>query len=101
MHRLPRRIFEKIAFCTNTGCWLWAAKWDSGDGYGKVRYEGKCEMVHRLIYRLLVGPIPAGLVLDHKCRQRICCNPDHLELVTQAENVYRGEAKLFERVVEN
>jgi hypothetical protein len=47
-------------------------------------------LVHRDVYEQLVGPIPEGLVLDHLCRNRSCCNPAHLEPVTTAENVRRG-----------
>lgn len=45
---------------------------------------------HRVIFELEVGPIPDGLVLDHLCRRRECCNPAHLEAVTQGENVRRA-----------
>jgi hypothetical protein len=46
---------------------------------------------HRIAYQLLVGPIPDGLVLDHLCRNRACCNPRHIEPVSQRENLMRGE----------
>jgi hypothetical protein len=44
------------------------------------------------VYELLVGPIPAGLVIDHLCRVPSCMNPAHLEPVTNAENIRRGYA---------
>jgi len=46
---------------------------------------------HRVAYRLTVGEIPAGLVLDHLCRNRWCQNPTHLEPVTCKENIRRGK----------
>lgn len=61
----------------------------------RFSYQGKAWMVHRLLYTLLVGPIPDELVLDHKCKDRACCNPSHVEPVTQKVNVERGQAVLF------
>jgi hypothetical protein len=55
-------------------------------------------MFHRVVYVLLVGEIPEGLILDHKCRVRWCCNPEHLEPVTVQVNTIRGEAVLFGQV---
>lgn len=46
---------------------------------------------HRISYEHFTGPIPAGLHLDHLCRNRACVNPEHCEPVTCRENVRRGE----------
>jgi hypothetical protein len=71
------------------GCWLWrGGRFENG--YAQIRYDGKTRRAHRVIYEVLVGPIQAGLVLDHLCRVRHCVNPDHLEVVTERENIYRG-----------
>ena len=59
-------------------------------GYGHVKADGKDWKVHRLMWTLLVGPIPDGMTLDHLCRNRACWWSDHLEPVTQGENVLRG-----------
>ena len=59
-------------------------------GYGIVTICGKKYYTHRVAYEELVGPIPDGLVLDHLCRNRRCCNPEHLEPVTDGENTRRG-----------
>lgn len=71
-------------------CWLWQGAISSG--YGRVRWDGRDQAVHRVVYELLVGPIPAGLELDHLCRNRPCCNPRHLEPVTGRVNKLRGES---------
>jgi hypothetical protein len=49
-------------------------------------------MAHRVAYELVIGQIPAGLELDHLCRNVVCVNPAHLEPVTRAENMRRRSA---------
>jgi uncharacterized small protein (DUF1192 family) len=70
-------------------CWVWLG--GSHDGrYGTVRYRGGSRAVHRLSYTRSKGKIPVGLVLDHLCRNTRCVRPDHLEAVTNKENIRRG-----------
>lgn len=76
----------------NSGCWLWDGNC-TPDGYGMFTTTSPAkEGAHRFAYRNLVGPIPVGLQLDHKCRTRCCVNPEHLEPVSRKENILRGEA---------
>lgn len=69
-------------------CWLWTGS--TARGYGKVTIKGRNYLVHRLVYEVLVGPIPEGYEVDHLCFVRNCYNPAHMEAVTKAENVRRG-----------
>jgi len=71
-----------------SGCWLWSGSVNRL-GYGTLGDQG---LAHRIGYRLLVGPIPAGLEIDHLCRVRSCVNPAHLEPVPHRVNVLRGDA---------
>ena len=73
-----------------TDCWHWAFSRLQPRGYGQVRFNGKNQLAHRVIYVLLVGPIEPGLELDHLCRNRGCVNPAHLEPVTHRVNGLRG-----------
>lgn len=68
-------------------CWLWTGALDSS-GYGNVQIKNKMLKAHRVSYG--IDKIPKGLQLDHLCRVRHCVRPEHLEPVTQAENLKRG-----------
>jgi len=61
------------------------------DGYSRASTVGAgSNRMHRRVYESLHGQVPAGMVLDHLCGNRACCNPAHLEAVTQAVNVRRS-----------
>jgi hypothetical protein len=71
-------------------CWIWTGNKATRD-YGVFRMpDGHLGPAHHFSYELLVGPIPAGLELDHLCRNHPCVNPIHLEAVTHLENMRRG-----------
>ena len=74
-----------------TPCWIWLGS-KTWNGYGQGKYRGKQILGHVFWYERLVGPVPEGKALDHLCRQRDCCNPEHVEPVTYAENARRGRA---------
>lgn len=73
----------------DTQCWIFDGALFN-NGYGHMRVEGKDWVAHRYYYEFYVGPIPDGLVVDHLCRVRACCNPEHLEVVTIQENNVRS-----------
>lgn len=74
---------------TKSGCWVWAGS-RLPTGYGKFNIKRHSMYTHRIAYMIFVGDIPAGLHIDHLCRNRACYNPAHLEPVTCRENVLRS-----------
>jgi hypothetical protein len=72
-----------------SGCHIWLRCVDQ-DGYGYFRRDGRHIRAHIHYYEEKFGPVPVGNELDHTCRNRRCCNPDHLEPVTHLENCRRG-----------
>lgn len=73
-----------------TPCWI-SDRAQQPNGYTKIGVQGKTKLVHRVAFEAEHGPIPDGLVIDHLCRQRACCNPEHLEPVTNRVNLLRGD----------
>ncbi len=70
-------------------CWAWIAGCNKG-GYGQYHFNGRAHGAHRVSYMGHIGPIADGLQIDHLCERKICCNPDHLDIVTDAEHRRRG-----------
>jgi hypothetical protein len=84
---IPRTQKEDRGYSTE--CWIWTGATNE-KGYGRVRVNGILLLTHRFVYEQIVGPIAAGLQLDHLCRAHACCNPEHMEPVTNRENGRRG-----------
>lgn len=88
---LAQRIAENQA-SNPDGCWEWHGVRSLGYGHISVMENGRPvkRKVHRVAYKLVVGPIPEGMHLDHLCRNPPCYNPKHLEAVTARTNILRG-----------
>lgn len=95
------RFFSLVKIDRETGCWNWVGT--ISGGYGNFTYHGRAERSHRIAFAWVNGPIPRidgrkgprkhVPQLDHAvCQNRRCCNPSHLELVTQQVNFLRGSA---------
>lgn len=69
-------------------CWLWTGATSSGYGViGIGGHDGGWAYAHRLSWEWTNGPIPAGMYVLHRCDVPRCCNPDHLFIGTQADNI--------------
>lgn len=89
-----RRFWSKVD--KGPECWTWrGAVHPNGYGSWTVTYDGRRQTSvrpHRVAWFDIRGPIPDGLVLDHLCRNQVCVNPDHLEIVSQSVNISRVPA---------
>lgn len=88
IHGDPQRRFWTHVEKTE-GCWLWTGSL-TYDGYALFRVGSERTGAHRWSWIFANGPIPDGMQLDHLCRVRNCVRPDHLEVVTPAENTRRA-----------
>lgn len=87
---LEQRLIVLSAECPETGCWVWLGQLDH-KGYGRltIRVDGKPQamLAHRVAYQLFHGIIlPDDLTLDHRCLQRRCIHPNHLQPETRPDN---------------
>jgi hypothetical protein len=75
------RLDKFIQAVPFSGCWIWMGHVDK-DGYGKIDNT----TAHKAAYRQLIGEVPDGMELDHRCEVRCCVNPSHLNIVTPKKN---------------
>lgn len=86
------RCKELILETTETGCIVPTSHKLNQDGYfryrriGSVKGRSPLVMYHRIVYEDSYGEIPDGHEVDHKCRNRACCNLEHLQLLTISEH---------------
>lgn len=87
--RPPERVlsdFKERLLRTPTGCLEWLAARDV-NGYGRVSWKGRTQLAHRVAYQLFVGAIPAERNVCHRCDNPPCCEPSHLFLGSQTDNI--------------
>lgn len=84
------RFIHNVRVCDKTGCWNWVAA-RNRDGYGNFCYHSTQVSSHIFIMKF-TGRYEEGLLVDHVCRNRACCNPDHLRMVTARTNVVENNS---------
>lgn len=86
------RFWAKVRRGSDDECWPWQAGVDK-DGYGRFRSMYVNHRSHRVAYQLANGDIPAGLCVLHACDNPKCCNPNHLSIGTNLDNIADRVAK--------
>lgn len=87
------RFWSKVSVTQRPeSCWEWQGA-RHGKGYGHIRISGKVEKAHRIAYEIAVGPIPDGMHVCHACDNPPCCNPKHLWLGTNEDNLLDRQSK--------
>lgn len=94
-------ILSKLLPPDSNGCRLWTGGVHKKDGSGQQWFRGRPVKARRLVYEIAVGPVPPESVVSHRTEPysapKLCCTPDHLELITPQENSSRA-SKLNRRL---
>ena len=80
------RVRARVKVDEVSGCWNWSLTKDK-DGYGKIKISGKHWRVHRAVYFTLNPDADKRLHVLHRCDNTCCCNPEHIYLGTNCDNV--------------
>ena len=83
---LSTRFWDNVEVKQSDECWIWKASCDKR-GYGQFNIAKKMKRSHRIAWKLTFGEIPKELYVCHKCDNPPCCNPNHLFLGTQKDNI--------------
>jgi DNA-binding CsgD family transcriptional regulator len=90
---LSQMMWSRIDVRSPDECWPWLG-FVKPNGYGSLNFQGVTRNAHRLVYETLIADIPDGAVVDHKCGNRGCVNPRHLQLTTQHANVLLARTRM-------
>ena len=99
-----RRMVRRIRL----GCWIWMGGRDHR-GYGRFRYDGRSQLAHRWAYERAWSEhgwkegwalLTPELELDHTCVNRWCVNPEHLEPVSHADNIFLRDQRRRQKRLE-
>lgn len=87
----------KLICCkvSETGCWEVISHKLNNDGYFRKSVNGVLTMYHRVVYEDYFGTIPEGFEVDHKCRNRCCINPRHLQALNRTDHLVKTNQERY------
>lgn len=98
--QIMRKIFARVVFelaprpGQDRPCWVWGGPTSGngrGGGYPRMSLDGQTVAVHRVMYTQFFGYVPGRKQIDHRCRNRRCVAPHHLEMLTHHRNMRRRD----------
>ena len=84
LYQDTHRFWSRVLISDPNECWVWTGS-RRGDSYGQLYIGGKHRATHRVAHYLATLCWPP--VVRHRCDNRVCCNPHHLEGGTQTDNM--------------
>jgi hypothetical protein len=90
-HKNGFRYAKLVDIRGGEDCWNWLGCIHKNTGYGKKQWFGETWLAHRWVWTMLCGTIPHNMTINHKCSNRACVNPTHLEVVSQTDNCRHGK----------
>jgi len=96
-HKNGARYAKLVGISEPGECWNWLGSLNKNTGYGKKQWFGETWLAHRWVWTMLFGSIPGNMTINHKCSNRACVNPHHLEIISQTENCRHGAGTTLTR----
>lgn len=91
--RQLNNAWAKVDVHLEDECWWWTGSRTRG-GYGQFMVGQAPRRAHRVMYQIMIGDIPDGMLLDHSCRNPLCVNPKHMRVCNKRENAGNSKVRV-------